>query len=159
MIGLATMMPRHSIRPAGEEDCAEIVRLSSQLGYPATTVAMQKRLQRLLASSANAIFVAESANGGLAGWIHGVLSQVLEADYRVEIAGLIVDERFQRMGVGRALVERVEDWAKSQGIELVVVRCRSTRIEAHQFYASLGYNQTKTQIVFRKSFEPRANPT
>jgi len=144
-------MTPYSIRPAREDDAAEVARLAGQLGYPASATVMEKRLRRLLVSSADVVFVAESAEGGLLGWIHGVLSQFLESDYRMEIAGLVVDERCHRSGVGRKLVAQVEAWAVERGVEQAVVRCRTTRTEAHGFYQSLGYNQTKTQIVFGKT--------
>jgi GNAT superfamily N-acetyltransferase len=112
---------------------------------------MRLRLQRLLASSTDVVFVADSPQGGLVGWIHGVRSQFLESDYRVEIGGLVVDERFHRQGVGRDLVHRIENWAVEHGVMYASVRCRTTRPEAHLFYEALKYKQTKTQIVFRKS--------
>lgn len=144
-------MPRHSFRKAQEQDCEEIARLASQFGYPVLGDVMRLRLQRLLASSSDVIFVAELSSGGLVGWIHGVLSQFLESDHRVEIGGLVVDERFHRQAVGRGLVQRVEDWAVEHGVMQASVRCRTTRAEAHLFYESLGYKQNKTQIVFRKT--------
>jgi ribosomal protein S18 acetylase RimI-like enzyme len=142
---------RYSIRRAREQDSAELARLAGQLGYPASGKKLRKRLQRLMASASDVVFVAASANGGLVGWVHGVLSQFLESDYRVEVAGLVVDERFHRRGIGRDLLRQVEAWAREHGAEQASVRCRTTREEAHQFYESLGYNETKTQIVFRKS--------
>jgi GNAT superfamily N-acetyltransferase len=153
-------MSVYSIRQARETDSAEIARLASQLGYPASEGAIRKRLQRLITSSSDVVFIAESAGSGLVGWIHGVLSQFLESDYRVEIAGLVVDERFQRRGVGRNLVTRVESWAVEHGVEQASVRCRTTRAEAHRFYENLGYSQAKTQIVFRKSLvqPPNTSP-
>ena len=93
---LLDSMSPYSIRKAEERDCAEIARLASELGYPVLDSVMLPRVQRLLASASDVVFVAELANGGLAGWIHGVLSQFLESDYRVEIGGLVVDEQFHR---------------------------------------------------------------
>jgi GNAT superfamily N-acetyltransferase len=151
-------MSRHSIRYAREQDCAEVARLASQLGYPVSDDAMQLRLQRLLASSSDVVFVAEFADGALIGWIHGVLSQFVESDYRVEIGGLVVDARFHRKGIGRDLVERVEDWALEHGVAQASVRCQTARAEAHRFYEGLGYSRAKTQVVFRKSLVRRPNP-
>jgi len=139
------------IRLAQEEDCAEIARLAEQLGYPASADAMRSRLRRLLASPGDVVFVAESGKGGLSGWIHGTLSQFLESDNRAEIAGLVVDEQHHRKGIGRHLVKHVEGWALQQGVTQTVVRCRTTRPDSHQFYESLGYKQTKTQIVFKRT--------
>ena len=143
-------MSNYPIRHAREQDSAEITRLASQLGYPATLEAMTTRLQRLLASPNDVVFVAQGADGQLVGWIHGFLSQLLESDYRVEIGGLVVDEHFHRQGVGCDLVCQAEEWATQHGVEQVSVRCRTTRAEAHIFYETLGYSRTKTQIVFQK---------
>ena len=149
-------MSHCNIRNAREQDCAGITRLAGQLGYPASDDAMRTRLQRLLASASDVVLVAESAEGELAGWIHGILSQFLESEHRVEIAGLVVDERFQRKGVGRDLVKGVEDRAAKRGVGQATVRCRTERTGAHSFYESLGYNRTKTQIVFRKKIPVRS---
>lgn len=143
-------MSPYSIRPAHEQDCLEIARLASQLGYPASADVTRTRLQRLLGSPGDAVFVAEAPDGKLVGWIHGVLSQFLESEFRVEIAGLVVDERFQRKGIGRDLVQRVESWAIEHGVTQASVRCQTKRTDAHQFYTSLGYTESKRQVVFRK---------
>ena len=128
-----------------------MARLASQLGYPASSEVMRLRLQRLLNGSSDVVFVAETAPGNeLIGWIQGSLSQYLVSDYRVEIAGLIVDERFRRTGIGRILVTRVEAWGAERGPIQASVRCRTTRPEAHLFYESLGYTSAKTQVAFRK---------
>ena len=137
------------IRPAREGDAAEIARLSSQLGYPTTEIKIRSRLQRLLASPLDLVLVAAS-NDTVVGWIHGVLSQLLESEFRVEISGLVVDESFQRQGIGRKLVQHIEEWANERGVGELSVRCRTTRLEAHKFYESLGFAAVKTQIAFRK---------
>lgn len=150
-------MTRFHIRNGREQDCSEIARLASQLGYPVSGETMRTRLQSLLASPGNVVLVAESEDGGLVGWIHGVLSQFLESDRRVEIGGLAADERYHRRGVGRDLVERVEAWAVEHGVMQALVRCQTRRAEAHTFYGSLGYTQAKTQIVFWKSLSRQPN--
>jgi predicted N-acetyltransferase YhbS len=143
------------IRKAQAQDAGEIARLASQLGYPTTEVQTSPRLKRLLASSNDLVLVAESAEGAVIGWIHGFLSQLLESDFRVEIGGLIVDEKFHRQGVGRELVQRIEAWAKESDATQVSVRCRITRLESHKFYENLGFSAAKTQIAFRKQLPTR----
>jgi GNAT superfamily N-acetyltransferase len=148
------------VRHAREQDSAEIARLATQLGYPATEDELRRRLQRLLASTENIVFVAESSEAMLTGWIHAFLSQLLESDYRVEIGGLVVDKSVHRQGIGRELMRHVEAWAVERGVAQIVVRCRTARIEAHRFYESLGYRTAKTQSVFRKRFTAKAgSPT
>lgn len=149
-------MSLYSIRPAAPEDAPEIARLTGQLGYPVSVDCLSPRLQRLLASSNDAVLVAEGVQGTLVGWIHGFLSQLLESDYRVEIGGLVVDDCVRRQGVGRELIRHLEDWALGQSVAQISVRCRQNRTEAHAFYESLGYRPAKTQIAFRKAIAKTA---
>jgi len=144
------MMSSALIRRAVISDAPELARLTSALGYPAAAEAISHRLRRLLASAGDCVFVVEAGDGRLAGWIHGFLCQLLESDHRVEIGGLLVDEPFRRLGVGRRLVGAIADWAQSQGAVELSVRCRVEREEAHRFYETLGFRTTKTQKVFRK---------
>ena len=136
-------------RPAEIADAGEIARLTSVLGYPADTLLTQSRLGRLLTSSTDIVYVAES-DRSLCGWIHGSLSQLLESDYRVEIGGLVVDPAARRERIGMKLVEAVQRWATHHGALEVSVRCHEERREAHIFYQTLGFRYTKTQKVFRK---------
>ncbi len=151
-------MTRFHIRNGREQDGSQIARLASQLGYPVSGETMRTRLQTLLASPANLVLVAESDEGELLGWIHGVLSQFLESDRRVEIGGLVIDKQYHRKGIGRDLVERVEAWGVEHGVLQVLVRCQTKRAEAHTFYGSLGYAPAKTQTVFRKSLPMQSKP-
>ena len=143
-------MSQHIIRRAVASDAAELARLTTQLGYPASEAAVRARLMRMSDSPEDCILVAEDSSGKLAGWIHGFLSQLLESDYRVEIGGLLVDETRRRNGIGRLLVKAVDDWAVERGAAELSVRCREERAESHKFYESLLFRHTKTQRVFRK---------
>jgi GNAT superfamily N-acetyltransferase len=141
------------IRPAQLTDCAEITRLAAELGYSSSPEEMRGRLERLADSSTDVVFVAATGQDTLAGWVHGHLAQFLESELRVEIAGLVVDAKTHRQGIGRALVAAVEKWAAERQVSGMVVRCRTTRPEAHLFYESLGYARYKTQVVFKKSLQ------
>ena len=145
-------MSKHIIRRAVAADAAELTRLTSQLGYgyPASEAAIRLRLLRMIDSSTDCLLVAEDSSGELAGWIHGFLSQLLETDYRVEIGGLLVDDKWRRHGIGRQLVRAIEEWAVERGADELSVRCREERGEAHKFYEGLLFRHTKTQRVFRK---------
>ncbi len=143
-------MSQPIIRQAVESDAAELARLTSQLGYPVSEAAIRVRMERMFGVEDDRLMVAEVPGGELAGWIHGYLCQLLESDFRVEIGGLIVDERWRRSGIGRRLVQSVEGWAVERGAVDLSVRCREERAESHKFYESLSFRHTKTQRVFRK---------
>jgi len=144
-------MNQLDVRIAREADADSLARLAAQLGYPVDAATMRRRLRQILARADQIVVVAETPLEGVIAWIHGFLSQPLESEARVEIAGLVVDERFHRKGVGKELISRVENWAKEKGVTQSSVRCQIKRTEAHRFYESLGYRPAKTQIAFRKA--------
>lgn len=141
---------RFRVRPARTTDAAQIAALSGQLGYPCSSTQIRGRLRNLLADSSHAVWVAELAAGAVAGWIHVFVNQLLESDREAEIGGVVIDESFRGQGVGKALVERAERWAKAKRLKSVYVRSNILRKEAHLFYHKLGYQVIKTQSAFRK---------
>ena len=68
----------------------------------------------------------------------------------VEIAGLVVDEKYRKMGIGRRLLAVTEDWARTQDCTRLSLCSNVKREEAHKFYQALGYQRTKTQYTFTK---------
>jgi GNAT superfamily N-acetyltransferase len=86
----------------------------------------------------------------MVGWLQAHASHVLESGFRVEITGLIVSPEARRQGIGRALVNRAEEWACKLGAKAIVVRSNVHRVESHTFYPALGYDVSKTQTVYRK---------
>jgi GNAT superfamily N-acetyltransferase len=141
--------PPDPLRLANPRDAAEVARLSTQLGYPASGEVMRERLEQLLASPLHVVIVAEG-DRGLLGWVLGERRLMLETGPRVELAGLVVDATARRTGIGRRLVREVERWALAQGCDTVFVRSNVARDESHPFYERLGYERMKTQHTYRK---------
>ncbi len=139
-----------SLRVATEADAEKIAGLVEELGYSSSSRTIEERLKRLLSCSDYLITVAVSETGDLCGWLQAHQSEALESGSRVEILGLIVAKSARRHGVGRLLVESAESWAKTLGVQAVVVRSNVKREESHVFYKALGYTPNKTQTVYRK---------
>ena len=148
---LSSKSPKARVRPAQLTDADRIAVLSGQLGYPSSAASVRRRLRNLLARRDHAIWVAETDGGTIAGWIHVFVKQLLESDREVEIGGLVIDENLRGQGVGKALVERAERWAKARALESIYVRSNIVRNDAHIFYQKLGYKVIKTQYAFRKA--------
>jgi GNAT superfamily N-acetyltransferase len=87
----------------------------------------------------------------VAGFVGVQVLRTLEADQRVEVTALVVLEEFRSQGVGKLLMARAEDWARSQGCTVIGLRSNVIRERAHSFYQRLGYEHLKTQKAFRKS--------
>jgi GNAT superfamily N-acetyltransferase len=138
------------IRQARPDDYAQMAELAGQLGYPSSASDIAQRLAGLNATGEHVVFVAEMAGGTIAGWIGAFVYRCVEADARIEISGLVVDERFRSQAVGRFLLERAEAWARERGYSATSLRSNVIRERAHAFYERQGYEHTKTQKSFRK---------
>jgi N-acetylglutamate synthase-like GNAT family acetyltransferase len=130
------------IRDARPEDAAALARLIDQLGYPTSAEAVAARLQRLEASPADRLFVAE-LDGEVVGAASLHVSLTLEYDEPVaKLSAIVVDERHRRGGIGEALARAVENEARAQGCCLVFLTTAERRADAHAFYRRLGYEET-----------------
>jgi GNAT superfamily N-acetyltransferase len=67
------------------------------------------------------------------------------------LVGLVVDQDYRNQGVGRLLIEKIEDWTVRSGGEGVLVRSNIKRKEAHLFYERNGYSNIKQSLTFYKS--------
>jgi GNAT superfamily N-acetyltransferase len=140
-----------SIRPAIPADSSAIAALYSALGYATTTAEMQARLGRVITDPAHAVLVAElTGTREVAGAVHVSLYPILESDSAAQILGVVVSEKHQRHGLGRALMERAERWARERHCTIVFLRTNVLRTDAHSFYARLGYLNDRTQFAFQK---------
>jgi N-acetylglutamate synthase-like GNAT family acetyltransferase len=137
------------VRKAKSSDATRVAELSGVLGYPVEHETMQRRLEKLDGHEEHVVFVAE-VDGEIVGWIHGAERELLVADRIGEICGLVVAEGQRASGVGRRLVEAVEQWARGRGLEQVSVRSNVARPESHPFYEKVGYTRLKTQHAYRK---------
>lgn len=138
------------IRIAKNGDAARLADLSGQLGYPATPAQIRQRLRGIQPSAHHALFVVETKDAGVIGWIHVSKQPLLEVDLRAEINGLVVAENHRSLGAGARLLAAAEDWARKHGCKGMSVRSNVIRERAHQFYERNGFEHYKTQKSFRK---------
>ena len=138
------------VRPMAESDVDAVRALTAQLGYAADRAATLTRLRAVLASDVADAFVAEDAAGRVLGWAHVFSAPFIESGPNAELGGLVVDEGARGHGVGRALVARVESWARERGLRELCLRSNVIRTEAPGFYQGLGFTIQKSQFKFRK---------
>jgi len=138
------------IREPRPSDYARMAELAGQLGYPSNAEDIARRLGSFGTSAEQVAFVAQLPDGEIGGWIGAFVYRSVEADARVEISGLVVDERHRSRSVGPALLQRAEAWAREKGYSATSLRSNVIRDRAHAFYEREGYKHTKTQKSFRK---------
>jgi GNAT superfamily N-acetyltransferase len=123
-----------------------LATLLAHLGYPADAADVSARLQRLRAAGDDA-FVAES-DGVVVGLAAVHSRVVLHAAHPVaQLTALVVPPDARGRGIGRALVARVERWARELGATRLVVTTALHRAEAPRFYERLGFDHTGRRYV------------
>lgn len=130
------------IRTAGEGDAEGLARLLTHLGYPTTPAEMAARLEPILPDPAYHTLVADAA-GELVGMV-GVFrgrAYSFDAPY-ARVLSLVVDPARRGGGIGAALMEAAEAWARRVGAGSVHLTTALRREGAHRFYERLGYEAT-----------------
>jgi len=130
------------VRNAAVADAEAIAVLLGELGYPATTEEAATRLAALQKIKDNVAIVAED-DGRVLGVATVDELTVLHASGKVaQVSMLVVASSARRTGVGRALVEAAEAWARYRGCVRMVVTSNERRTDAHAFYRRLGWEHT-----------------
>lgn len=141
------------VRRAEPDDAAGLAGLSAELGYPGIASELRRRVEELHRLPGHVVFVANSPELEVIGWVHVCLCHHLESETFAEVAGLVVAQAHRSSGVGAALLEAAEDWALEQGMETIRVRSNVVRERAHRFYLRQGYHKVKEQAVFVKGLD------
>lgn len=130
------------VRDATASDAHALARLCTQLGYPTEPGALPHRLAEMKADNNVNVFVAERG-GEVIGLATVHLRIALNhAHPLAQLTLLVVDEAQRGFGVGRALVDRVERFARERGSVRLVVTTALQRTGAHAFYERLAYRHT-----------------
>ncbi|MBV9626190.1 MAG: GNAT family N-acetyltransferase [Acidobacteria bacterium] len=140
-----------AVRAAQASDGKAIAALAVQLGYQCMAPQVRKRLDDMKDSRQYRVFVAVLPDGEVVGWIGVYILRAVQLDTFAEISGLVVDETLRSRGIGKALLNAAEDWARRVGCAAISVNSNVIRDRAHRFYLSNGYELIKTQKIFRKS--------
>jgi ribosomal protein S18 acetylase RimI-like enzyme len=146
------------IRPAGERDCDFITGLVSDLlefGSPAWEVkdvlapgfgqalAQAVRVQDLRST----VLIAERPDGTRLGFISLKVVDDVTGVERGHVADLAVSETARRIGVGRALMDAGEEWARDCGLPVLSLDVWSTNERAQAFYERLGYRAESLHLI------------
>jgi aminoglycoside 6'-N-acetyltransferase I len=67
------------------------------------------------------------------------------------IEGWYVDPQFRGAGVGRALVEAAEEWARSKGCTEMGSDTVLENVDSQRAHLRLGYSEVERIAIFRKS--------
>lgn len=143
----------YKIRIARLSDAQQIAKLCLQLGYSNSSQEIENRLNAIDPDRTQSIWVAASNKNDIVGWVHALKVVYLESSPFIEIGGLVVDQDQRGKGIGKALIQKVEHWAKTIGLLEIRLRSNIIRKEAHEFYEKIGFKNVKTQYTFYKKLD------
>jgi GNAT superfamily N-acetyltransferase len=131
-----------SVRPLEQSDATALTPLLGVLGYPSSVKDVEARLAAILPREDFAAWVCE-IDSDMVGFIGASVTPSFAVNgLHGRIVALVVDDTRQRQGIGGALLRAAEDWLRSLGALDVIVNSRLTRLDAHAFYESKGYDRT-----------------
>jgi aminoglycoside 6'-N-acetyltransferase I len=114
---------------------------------------LSQEMASILTDPRTPVFVAQRAEGGLGGFLEAGTRPYVDGCHTSPVGyieGWFVDEDLRQHGVGRALVEAAEDWARELGLREMASDAsisNETSLKAHQ---ALGYRDTERLIQFTK---------
>jgi GNAT superfamily N-acetyltransferase len=147
------------IRAASDADREFVISLMPRLvefGPPAWRDAAQMTAHdtRVITESLlnptpdTAVFIAEDAGGSPLGFIH--LHAATEHYNREEhghVEDIIVAPEGEGRGVGRALLEKAEEWARGRGYRWLTLSVFAENLRAREVYRRLGYGEDMVKCV------------
>lgn len=104
----------------------------------------------LLQDADHGLFVAE-AGGQIAGYVHVVVRNTPDIPIVVPrrlalVENICVREGVRRTGIGRALMNRAQTWARAQGASEIELTVYEFNEPARAFYQGLGYETVSRRM-------------
>ncbi|HEU4493588.1 MAG TPA: GNAT family N-acetyltransferase [Rubrobacteraceae bacterium] len=149
------------IRPGRREDVEEAARLWMRSAEehtehdqiyataPGAERVMRRFLADLTASSHTFLFVAESG-GQTVAFISGELregSPTFRQRTWASVDDVFVEPDSRNLGIGRALLQSVEAWAKERGANGISLQVAAANRRGRKFYEELGFREVSVYEV------------
>ena len=136
------------LRDAKPGDASRLVELIAELGHEVTEKQVRKNLAALKKAGETPIVATlDKAVVGLVG-VHRMVTVHRPAPVgRIPI--LVIAKEAQGLGLGRMLVDAVEQWCRDKGCQLIEVTSNDRRAESHAFYRHMGYERSSIRF-FKK---------
>ena len=147
----------YRVRPLEETDLPEWYRLRKVL-WDATLENEHKAemLDIMEHSDTQLVLVAELKDGGLAGFLEASIPPFAEdchSDHVGYLEGWLVEPKFRRQGIGRALVSAAERWAISKNCVEMASDAEVGNDASIAAHSKLGYEETSRLVHLRKDLE------
>ena len=140
------------LRALKETDLASIYEINKEaLGYTFSPEETARQLDKLSQDPHHFLLGYEdSTNHDLLGYVHAEVYESLYSNAGFNILALAVLPQMQGKGIGKALLQGLEQETEKRGYKFIRLNSADHRIGAHAFYEQVGYTCDKLQKRFIK---------
>jgi GNAT superfamily N-acetyltransferase len=131
-----------TIVPLEEADLKQLAGLSRELcGREANMTCLKDSLAKILGNPDYILIGAKDDQQRLIGSVMGIVCSDIVGDCRpfVVLENLIVSEKARGLGIGKMLVNYIEERARERNCYYIMFTSLAKRKQAHRFYESIGY--------------------
>ncbi|TQK07684.1 GNAT family N-acetyltransferase [Herbaspirillum sp. SJZ107] len=136
-----------TIREAGPGDFERIAALFGQLGYPNDAGQLARRLAALPAGDTIRVLVAQEGDTVAGVAVVHVMAPLHVPDRWALLSALVVDDGQRSGGIGAALLQAAEAFAREHGCAHLELSSNVARTRAHRFYERQGYREKRMRFV------------
>ena len=142
------------LRDLKTTDVAAICEINKEaLGYSFSLEETSSQLDKLSQDSHHYLLgFEEPTNHDLLGYVHAEVYESLYSKPGFNILALAVLPQTQGQGIGKTLLQGLEQEAKKRGYNFIRLNSADHRLGAHAFYEKVGYTCDKTQKRFIRIF-------
>ena len=140
------------LRALKPTDTASIYEINKEaLGYAFSPDETARQLAKLSQDPHHFLLGYEdSTNHDLLGYVHAEVYESLYSNAGFNILALAVLPQMQGKGIGKALLQGLEQETEKRGYKFIRLNSADHRISAHAFYEQVGYTCDKLQKRFIK---------
>ena len=149
------IMNRVLVRTAQAADIPSLIELlrvlfSIEADFQFDHEKQQRGLELLIENSdERCVFVAETEGEVVGMCSVQTLISTAQGAPKGWIEDVCVDEKYRGRGVGKMLLQAVDDWCLSRGIRGLQLLCDTANAPAQKFYEHLGWQPTQLQCLTR----------
>ena len=138
------------------EDAPEVAGIcKAALGYDVDVESIKRQIEKLTNDKKQHIIIGyeDEKTRKIIGFVHAQIYESFYSDLGLNILGLAVNPAFQGRGIGRKLMNKLEQYTVENRISFIRLNSAMKREEAHKFYEHIGYSCDKVQKRFIKTFK------
>ena len=143
-----------NVRPIKENDFQEWFRLRRLLWDESTDEEHREEMIDIIEhTETQLVLVAEVTANRLVGFLEASIRPFVEdchSDHVGYLEGWFVENEYRRYGIGRILVKKAEDWARSKDCEEMASDSEMGNELSLQAHLKFGYEETSRLVHLRK---------